>query len=80
MGVTDADTHIDETEDTWAWIAEHAAQYMPQPDAPKVLESFAAADPLLADRPGTGSDACTATTSERTPRWPPASCWTPWSA
>jgi len=33
LGVIDADTHIDETEDTWAWVADE--QYKPQPDAPK---------------------------------------------
>jgi uncharacterized protein len=36
--VIDADTHIDETEDTWAWLEEHEKQFIPQTDAPKELD------------------------------------------
>src|SRR5207247_10209317 len=34
MRVIDADTHIDETEDTWEWLAEAEAALKPKPDAP----------------------------------------------
>jgi hypothetical protein len=38
MRVIDADTHIDETEDTWAWLEEHEKQFIPTTDAPKELD------------------------------------------
>jgi predicted TIM-barrel fold metal-dependent hydrolase len=38
MGVIDADTHIDETEDTWEWMTERELVHKPKPDAPAVLD------------------------------------------
>jgi uncharacterized protein len=34
MRVIDADTHVDETEDTWAWLAEDEQQYKPTTQTP----------------------------------------------
>jgi predicted TIM-barrel fold metal-dependent hydrolase len=38
MGIIDSDTHIDETEATWDWMAETEQQFKPKPDAPAVLD------------------------------------------
>jgi uncharacterized protein len=38
MRVIDADTHIDETEDTWEYLEEQFREHKPRPDAPKNLD------------------------------------------
>src|SRR5438309_7116400 len=38
MRVIDADTHVDETEDTWEWMEESDLQFKPEAAQPKNLD------------------------------------------